>query len=155
MRWRKEAAAKYFFVAECRLLSFRSKSQVVSCLQQSQLSLQLGVQRWYSICADRFSACLSLSARLKAEGVVIISLGEKGTLDRWWCSLVGLRWRSEELDIIKSSSAYRRVNTHIQYKRSQNMILTLQHKRVLRSDRTRTNACCRRRDSSRIAHVIS
>lgn len=121
MRWRKEAAAKYFFVAECRLLSSRSKSQVVSCLQQSQHSLQLGVQRWYSICADRVSSSLSLSARLEAEGVVIISLGEKGTLNR---SLVGLRWRSEEFDIIKSSAAYRRVNTHIQYKRSQNTILT-------------------------------
>lgn len=121
MRWRKEAAAKYLFVAECRLLSFRSKSQLVSCLQQSQHSLQLGVQRWYSIYAERVSASLPLSARLKAEGVVIISLGEKGTLNR---SLVGLRWRSEELDIIKSSAAYRRVHTHIQYKRSQNMILT-------------------------------
>jgi len=121
MRWRKQAAAKYLFVAECRLLSFRSKSQLVSCLQQSQHSLQLGVQRWYSIYADRVSACLSLSARLEAKRVVIISLGEKGTLNR---SLVGLRWRSEELDIIKSSAAYRRVNTHIQYRRSQNMILT-------------------------------
>lgn len=121
MRWCKEAAAKYLFVAECRLLSFRSKSQLVSCLQQSQHSLQLGVQRWYSIYAERVSACLSLSARLKAEGVVIISLQEKGTLNR---SLVGLRWRSEELDIIKSSAAYRRVHTHIQSRRSQNMILT-------------------------------
>lgn len=83
MRWRKKAAAKYLFVAECRLLSFRSKSQLVSYLQQSQHSLQLGVQRWYSIYADRVSAYLSLSARLKAEGVVIISLGEKGTLKRW------------------------------------------------------------------------
>lgn len=83
MRWRKEAAAKYLFVAECYLLSFRSKSQLVSCLQQSQHSLQLGVRRWYSIYAERVSACLSLSARLKAEGVVIISLGEKGTLNRW------------------------------------------------------------------------
>lgn len=83
MRWRKEATAKYLFVAECRLLSFRSKSQVVSCLHQSQYSLQLGVQRWYSIFADRVSACLSLSARLKAEGVVIISLQEKGILNRW------------------------------------------------------------------------
>lgn len=80
MHWRKKAAAKYLFVAECRL---RSKSQLVSCLQQSQHSLQLGVQRWYSIYADRVSACLSSSARLKAEGVVIISLGEKGTLNRW------------------------------------------------------------------------
>lgn len=121
MRWRKEAAAKYLFVAECRLLSFRSNSQLVSCLQQSQHSLQLGVQRWYSIYADRVSVYLSLSARLEPEGVVIISLGEKGTLNR---SLVGLRWRSEEFDIIKSSAAYRRVNTHIQYRRSQNMILT-------------------------------
>lgn len=121
MRWRKKAAAKYLFVAECRLLSFRSKSQLVSCLQQSQHSLQLGVQRWYSIYADRVFVSLPLSARLEAEGVVIISLGEKGTLNR---SLVGLRWRSEEFDIIKSSAAYRRVNTHIQYKRSQNMILT-------------------------------
>lgn len=155
MRWRKEAAAKYLFVAECRLLSFRSKSQVVSCLQQSQHSLQLGVLRWYSIYADRVSACLSLSARLEAKGVVIISLGEKGTLDRWWYSLVGLRWRSEKLGILDASAGYRRMNTHIQYRRSQSLTLTLQDKRVLRSDRTRTNACCRRRDSSRIAHVIS
>lgn len=121
MHWRKKAAAKYLFVAECRLLSFRSKLQLVSCLQQSQHSLQLGVQRWYSICAERVFASLPLSARLEAKRVVIISLGEKGTLNR---SLVGLRWRSEEFDIIKSSAAYRRVNTHIQYKRSQNMILT-------------------------------
>lgn len=83
MRWRKEAAAKYLFVAECRLLSFRSKSQLVSCLQQSQHSFQLGVQRWYSICADRVSSSLSLPVSLEAEGVVIISLGEKGTLNRW------------------------------------------------------------------------
>lgn len=83
MRWRNKAAAKYLFVAECRLLSFRSKSQLVSCLQQSQRSLQLGVLRWYSIYADRVSASLPLSARLKIEGVVIISLGEKGILNRW------------------------------------------------------------------------
>lgn len=111
MRWRKEVAAKYLFVAECRLLSFRSKSELVSCLQQSQHSLQLGVQRWYSICAERVSASLPLSARLKAKRVVIISLGEKGTLNR---SLVGLRWRSEELGILDASAGYRRVHTHIQ-----------------------------------------
>lgn len=121
MRWRKEVAAKYLFVAECRLLSFRSKSQLVSCLQQSQHSLQLGVQRWYSIYAERVFASLPLSARLEAKRVVIISLGEKGTLNR---SLVGLRWRSEELGILDASAGYRRVHTHIQYKRSQNMILT-------------------------------
>lgn len=83
MRWRKKAAAKYLFGAECRLLSFRSKLQLVSCLQQSQHSLQLGVLRWYSIYADRVFSSLSLSANFEAKRVVIISLGEKGTLNRW------------------------------------------------------------------------
>lgn len=115
MRWRKEAAAKYLFVVECHLLSFRSKSQLVSCLQQSQHSLQLGVQRRYSICAERVSASLPLSARLEAKRVVIISLGEKGTLNRSW---VGLRWRSDEFDILDASVGYCRMNTHIQYRRS-------------------------------------
>lgn len=82
MRWRKEAAAKYLFVVECRLLSFRSKSQLVLCLQQSQHSLQLGVQRWDSKCAERVFASLPLSARLEAKRVVIIALQEKGTLKR-------------------------------------------------------------------------
>lgn len=59
--------------------------QVTTRLLSATISAQLtaGVQRWYSIYAERVFASLPLSARLKAEGVVIISLGEKGTLSRW------------------------------------------------------------------------